>query len=82
MKTPNHTIDEYRAISGDVWQIYKKYFPDDANLMEYESDVSYITKKYDKNPRTYEFACNLLRVYHKELVELKQLRGIKFCWGL
>lgn len=76
MKIPKHTIDEYRDISADVWIIYKKYFSDDANMIEYQDDVEKLTKKYDDNPRLYEFMKTLLKVYHDELFELKQLHRI------
>lgn len=75
MKTPIHTIDEYRNISGDVWNIFKKYFDNDSDTTTFPDDVAILTKKYSKNPRIYEFTQKLMRVYFDELHELKQLKA-------
>lgn len=74
MKTPKHTLDEYRNISADVWNVFKKYFDDDADTDSYTYDVDALEKKYKSNPRLYEFYMNLTRVYFKELHELKELK--------
>lgn len=76
MKTPNHTIDEYRAVESDVWNVFKKYFEDDADLMEWADDVHALDTKYKKNLRQYCFMKALLKVHFDELVELKNLKGI------
>lgn len=74
MTSFNHTIEEYRNMSNDVWQIFKKYFPADANNDTFPDDVSAVGKKYYDNPRTYEFVIKLLRVYTQELNEIKELQ--------
>ena len=74
MTKTHHTIEEYRNISNDVWQIFKKYFPADVNTDTFANDVSEIGKKYSYNPRSYEFAIKLLRVYTQELNEIKELQ--------
>lgn len=77
MKTPNHPIDEYRQIESDVWMFFKKYFDDDADLMELEKDIHLLDTKYEKNLRQYCFMQKLMKIHFDELVELKNLKGIK-----
>ena len=77
MKRPIHTISEYQQISADVWQIFKKYFPDDADTSSFTEEVGKLDKKYHDNPRMYDFMQRLLRVYFQELNELKELRDGK-----
>ena len=72
-----HTIDEYKTISADVWMIFKKYLPDDADTTSFADDVHDLDQKYKSNPRTYEFAQKLLRVYFQELNELKGVKNGK-----
>lgn len=74
MKRKLHTIGEYQQISADVWGIFKKYFPVDANTDTFAEDIHEFDLKYKENPRTYEFAQKLLKVYFTELNELKGLR--------
>lgn len=74
MKRQIHTIGDYQEISSDVWVIFKKYFPKDADTDGFANDVHALDEKYRKNPRTYEFFQKLLRVYFQELNELKGLR--------
>lgn len=75
MKEIRHTIDEYKALSGDVWMIFKKYFDTSADSDEFTTkDISDLTKKYSYNPRIYDFTCRLMKLYFDELVELKELR--------
>lgn len=78
MKTPTHTIDEYRQIESDVWQIFKKYFDDDANLMEWSDDVHRLDEKYKKDVRQYCFMQGLLKIHFDELNELKEVKGINW----
>lgn len=74
MKRQIHTIAEYQAISGDVWKVFKKYFPADVSTDDFTQDVHNLDKKYKDNPRMYEFMQKLMRVYFQELTELKGLR--------
>ena len=74
MQRKIHTISEYQGISADVWTVFKKYFPADADTTDFVKDVDTMEKKYSGNPRTYEFFQKLLRVYFQELNELKGLR--------
>ena len=39
MQKPVHTLDEYKNISADVWLIFKKYFPNGADLTGFADDV-------------------------------------------
>lgn len=77
MKKPIHTIDEYQAISADVWQIFKKYFPDNTdNCDEVAADIHKLDTKYKKDVRQYCFMQKLLRVYYEELDELWRIKGV------
>lgn len=73
-KIIKHTLSEYQQISSDAWVIFKKYFPDDADTSTFADDVHIYDGKYNKNPRTYEFAQKLMRVFSQELNELKELK--------
>ena len=74
MKRKVHKIAEYQGISTDVWQIFKKYFPDDADLDDFVKDVDALDKKYKGDVRQYCFFQALLKVYFNELNELKGVR--------
>jgi len=74
MKRKIHSLEEYREISGDVWAVFKKYFPKDVNTDSFADDVRALDEKYKENPRTYEFMQKLLKVYFQELNELRGLR--------
>lgn len=78
MKQKIHTIDEYRQIEADVWMMFKKYYDDDANLLEWSDDVHKLDQKYTKDVRQYCFMQQLLKVHFDELVELKGVKGIKW----
>ena len=75
MKRKIHTIDEYKTISADVWLIFKKYFPPEADLGEFGDDVHKLDQKYRADVRQYCFMQRLLKVYFDELKELRGLRG-------
>lgn len=72
-----HTINEYKEISAEVWKIFQKYFPDDADTTGFADDVHRLDEKYKDNPRTYEFYQKLMRVFFQELHELKELKNAK-----
>ena len=65
------SIEEYKRISGDVWTIFKKYYPAEASLDEFADEVSALGKKYNGD----KFMNDLLKVYFHELVELKGRKG-------
>lgn len=79
MKNKAHKIEEYRGISADVWTVFKKYFPEDADTDTFIQDVDALDKKYRQDVRQYCFMKKLLKVYFDELNELKGLKngGIK-----
>lgn len=72
MEIPIHTIDEYRNISSDVWNIFKKNFDVKGYLNDLASDIHEIDQKYNPNPRLHEFQKKLTVLYMTELAELKQ----------
>lgn len=76
MKRKIHKIDEYKTISADVWLLFKKYFPPDADLNEFADDVHKLDEKYRGDVRQYCFMQKLLKVYFDELKELRGLRGL------
>jgi hypothetical protein len=67
MKDKNHSIEEYKQISGDVWTIFKTYFPEDADISSFADEVHKLDLKYKSDP----FMQKLLKVYFDELKELK-----------
>ena len=69
------TIQQYRDMSAEVWQIFKKYYPDDADTNEFPDDAITIGNKYKGNIRYYEFVIKLLRVYMQELNEIKGVQN-------
>ena len=69
------TIQQYRDMSAEVWQIFKKYYPDDADTNEFPDDAIAIGNKYKGNIRYYEFVIKLLRVYMQELNEIKGVQN-------
>lgn len=74
MERQIHSILEYQKISGDVWSIFKKYFPAGANTDSFTDDVHALDEKYKVDVRQYCFMKKLLKVYFDELNELKGLR--------
>ena len=63
----------YREISNDVWQLFKKYLPIDADLSTFTEDVHELDQKYhDMNDlEAYGFMQKLLKVYFDELNRIK-----------
>ena len=63
-------IKNYQQISADVWNIFKKYLPADADLGSFAEDVHQLTEKYgDSDHRG--FMQRLLKVYFDELNRIK-----------
>ena len=69
------TIQQYRDMSAEVWQIFKKYYPDDADTNGFPDDATAIGNKYKGNIRYYEIVVKLLRVYMQELNEIKGVQN-------
>ena len=67
------SIDKYAEASGDVWAIFKKYLPGDADLGTFTDDVHKLDEKYHNmnDLKAYRFMQKLLKVYFDELTEVK-----------
>lgn len=65
------TLKEFANISNEVWQIFRKYYPEDANVDDFPNDVAQIGKKYKADDLKYEYVCELLRVYTHVLNRMK-----------
>ena len=64
------TVSKYSEISRDVWVLFKKYLPIDADVTPFANDVDDLYKKYIHEPE-YEFMKKLLKVYFDELAKAK-----------
>lgn len=66
-------VSKYRAISTDIWVLFKKYLPADADLTSFTEDVHALDQKYhDMNDLdAYGFMQKLLKVYFDELNKIK-----------
>ena len=66
-------INKYQEISADIWKIFKKYHPDDADLNEFTADVAALDQKYHEanDIDAYRFMQKLLKVYFDELSRVK-----------
>ena len=60
----------YMEISNDIWRVFKRYLPADADLCTFASDVHDLDQKY-KDEEEYQFMQRLLKVYFDELKEIK-----------
>ena len=63
-------IKQYQQISADIWNIFKKYLPSDADLGSFADDVHQLTEKYGDTEYR-EFMQKLLKVYFDELNRIK-----------
>jgi hypothetical protein len=63
-------IKKYQKVSSDIWGIFKKHLPADADLGEFTADVSELDRKY-KDTDEYLFMQKLLKVYFDELNRMK-----------
>lgn len=68
--TDTKKLEEYRQISADVWGIFKRYLPKDANAAPFADDVHDLDTKY-KGTDGYQFMQKLLKVYFDELNRMK-----------
>lgn len=66
-------IKDYASISNDIWQVFKKYVPADADLNEFTQDVHALDQKYHEmnDLEAYGFMQKLLKVYFDELNRIK-----------
>lgn len=64
------SVSKYSVISSDVWNIFKKYLPINADLTTFSEDVHEINQKY-ANEDEYQFMQKLLKVYFDELNRVK-----------
>ena len=60
----------YMEISNDIWRVFKKYLPAEADLSTFANDVHYLDQKY-KDEDEYQFMQKLLKVYFDELNRMK-----------
>ena len=77
MKGKTYEISDIQAISADVWKVFKKYFPADADTDSFADDVHALDEKYKDKPGMYEFMQKLLKVYFQELNTMKGLKNAK-----
>ena len=63
-------VSKYSEISTNIWVLFKKYLPADADLTTFADDVHALDQKY-KDQDGYKFMQKLLKVYFDELNELK-----------
>ena len=63
----------YAEVSSDIWAIFKKYLPEDADLNEFTDDVHALDQKYHdaNNLEAYRFMQKLMKVYFDELNRVK-----------
>lgn len=63
----------YAEVSSDIWTIFKKYLPEDADLNEFTDDVHALDQKYHdaNNLEAYRFMQKLMKVYFDELNKIK-----------
>ena len=63
-------VSKYSEISTNIWVLFKKYLPYDADLDEFADDVHQLTEKYGDTEYR-EFMQKLLKVYFDELNRIK-----------
>lgn len=68
-----YRVSKYSAISTDIWFLFKKYLPTNADLTTFTEDVHALDRKYhDANDLdTYRFMQKLMKVYFDELGVIK-----------
>lgn len=67
------SVSAYCEISADIWSIFKKYAPDDADLTTFTEDVHKLDQKYHEagDLDAYRFMQKLMKVYFDELGVIK-----------
>ena len=66
-------VSRYAEVSNDIWAIFKKYLPEDADLNEFTDDVHALDEKYHEagDLNAYRFMQKLMKVYFDELNRIK-----------
>lgn len=66
-------LKKYHEVTTDIWKIFKKYHPADADLNEFTQDVHALDQKYHEmnDLEAYGFMQKLLKVYFDELNRIK-----------
>lgn len=69
----DNRVSKYSAISRDIWILFKKYLPTDADLTTFTEDVHALDQKYHEmnDLNAYRFMQKLLKVYFDELGDIK-----------
>lgn len=69
----DNRVSKYSAISRDIWTLFKKYLPTDADLTTFTEDVHALDQKYHElgDLNAYRFMQKLLKVYFDELGDIK-----------
>ena len=72
-KNSDNPVSKYRVISTDIWNLFKKYLPIDADLTTFTEDVHELDQKYHgmNDLEAYGFMQKLLKVYFEELCRIK-----------
>lgn len=70
----DNPVSKYSAISRDIWVLFKKYLPTDADLTTFTEDVHTLDQKYHEanDLEAYGFMQKLLKVYFDELGRIKR----------
>lgn len=70
---PACRVSKYSEISRDVWVLFKKYLPTNADLSEFTDDVHALDRKYHEmnDLDAYGFMQKLMKVYFDELKDMK-----------
>ena len=74
MSSSEPQVSKYSEISRDVWVLFKRFLPTDADLITFTDDVHALDQKY-KDQDEYHFMQNLLKVYFDELNKLKGVKA-------
>lgn len=69
------TLEEYRDMSNEVWQMFKKCYPEDGNVDEFVKTASEIGIKYTPNKDKHDFVVGLIRFY---MQELNKIKGVQY----
>lgn len=70
MSSQEPQVSKYSEISRDVWVLFKKCLPADADLTMFADDVHELTVKYEGTDEC-KFMQKLLKVYFDELNRIK-----------
>ena len=65
------TLKEYRDMSNEVWQMFKKCYPEDGSADEFVKSASEIGNKYKTDADKYGFVVGMMRLYMQELNKIK-----------